>query len=179
MKRTIVCILALIFVSGIFMGAGAQEKKQKIAIIDLGRIMAESADGKAMRDELEKTEMDKMKEAGGMEKELLMLQDKLSNDALGYSEEKKTELKKDFQKKMETYQQFKKSAQEELYEMQSAMMKKLEDAVYPIIDTIAKAQALDFIFSKMQSGIIYANPDSDITQEVLDKLASEKKKGTN
>ncbi len=172
MKKTIIYSLAFVLLAGGFSSVKAQEIRQKLAVIDLGRIMMESADGKAMQDELEKANMAKVKEIGGMETELTLLQQKLSNDALGYSDEKKKEIQKDFQEKMATYQEFRKNAKEELYEMQNAMMKKLEDAVYPIIDAIAKEQNLDYIFSKIQSGLIYANPDSDITDEVLKRLAS-------
>ena len=143
---------------------------QKIAVVDLLRVLNESEQGKSISDRLDSKQAEKQKQFRNLQLELMDLEDRLRNDRYGLSEAKKLELQKDYEQKLLVYRQQAGEAEKELGELRDIQYKGLEKDVAPILTEIGKDRNLDLILDKWQGGVIYSPKSLDITDEVIQLL---------
>ena len=62
----------------------------------------------------------------------------------------------------------------ELYKKRNEMMKPIQDEIWEAIKEIAKANSFQLVLDRGTSGIIYANPGIDISDQVLKKMGYSK-----
>ncbi|MDX5324807.1 MAG: OmpH family outer membrane protein [Bacteroidota bacterium] len=59
----------------------------------------------------------------------------------------------------------------ELFKKRKELVKPIQDQVYNAVQEVARRRKLDFVFDKSSELImLYANPDNDVSDEVLEKL---------
>ncbi len=155
------------------MGGSAAAKDFKIGYIFSQKIMAEfpeSIEAQKTLDEEQKKWQDQAKK---MEDNITKMQDKLENQSLMLSEQKKKELQSAIQDSMIAYQRFQQDVfgeQGKIYQRNKELTGPIIDKVNAVIAKLGKDGGYDVIFDANLGNIVYARPDFDITQVVLDDL---------
>jgi len=148
--------------------AAAQTATPKIAVIDVQKLVVESAAGKEAQGRVKKIIDAKQVDADKLQKELQGLQQRLTDQGPSMTDEKREQLNKDYQEKGIAYKRFQDDAQREVQEAQQRELSELEKRVLPVINQVGKEKGYTLIFNKYAPGmLVYADDSVDITEEVL------------
>ncbi|BCW94206.1 MAG: hypothetical protein KatS3mg007_2100 [Thermoanaerobaculum sp.] len=147
--------------------AWAQQATPPVAVIDVQRVVEESAAGREAMGRLRKLQEDKVAQGRKLNEELAGLRRQLETQAVTLSEAKIAELRKQIEDKQVELQRFQDDAQQELEEAKAKELQNLEKQIMPIINEIGKEKKFLLIFNKFQAGLVYADDTVDITDEVL------------
>ena len=107
-----------------------------------------------------------LEEAKKKEDEISKLEDKLQNQSLMLSEQKRTEMQQDIQNKYMEYQRFQQDVwgeQGKIYQRNKELTGPIIDKVNAVIAKMGKDGGYDVIFDASVGNIVYAKPDFDIT----------------
>jgi outer membrane protein len=153
--------------------AVAQGSGAKIGVIDVQRIVGESAVGKESLARVQKVQQAKQEELVKRQKELRDLEQKISEQSKSLSEDALDKAQKDYQTKALDLKRFQDDAQRELEETQRRELGELEKRIMPVIDAVGKEQGYTVIFNKFQSGLLYAGEGTDLTESVITRFNSQ------
>ena len=160
--------------------------------IDLARVTAESTDGEAATSQVQELTNQKLAEIQALNtelqtqldstnQELTESQQKLEQSQNVMSTEARLNLQRDIsrlqvdiqrqtqdsQAEMERVSQ---DAEGEVTELQQQLQIEFEQKLAPAIEAVAMETGLALLFNVGQGGLIWANPDLDLTDAVIDKL---------
>jgi outer membrane protein len=145
----------------------AQQPPWPVAVIDVQRVVEESAAGREAMNRLRKLQDDKVAQGRKLAEELANLRRQLDTQRVTLTEAKVAELQKQIEDKQVELQRFQDDAQNELEEAKNKELSALEKQIMPIINEVGREKKLALIFNKFQSGLVYADDAVDITDEVL------------
>jgi len=139
----------------------------KLGYVDLQRALIEVGEGQAAKNKL-KSEMDKKKSELDAEQAKLT-DDKAVLDKQGamMSEEVRTQKFTEWQKRLYDVMQKAQKVQVELQDKERTELKKIFEKMDPIIAAIAQREGLTMVFEKTDSGLVYAPPSLDLTNELV------------
>src|SRR5450759_1168624 len=158
-------------ISALALPAAAQTPVPKVAVIDVQRLVVESAAGKEAQGRVKKVIDSKQGESEKVQKELQALQQKLTDQGPSMTEEKRDALNKEYQEKGISYKRFQDDAQRQVQEAQQKELSDLERRVMPVINEVGKEKGYTLIFNKYAPGmLIYADDKIDITDDVLKRF---------
>jgi outer membrane protein len=143
---------------------------QKIGIIDVQRILTDSAPGKEALAKIKQLQDGKLAEAKAKQDEIGALRQKINDGRLSLAEDKLAELEKQADDKMTDFKRFQDDAQKELQRRQEEAFDAIEKRVNPIILELGKAGGYSMILRKFDSGLVYADDSMDITDAIIQKL---------
>ena len=172
MKRFPVLILSLALTIPALAAAQAPPTA-KFGVIDVERVVSESAAGKEAFLKLKKIQEKKMEEAKQFEKSLVDLQKQMEEQKFVLSEQKMKDLQKQFEDRQIAYKRFKDDTERELKTARDEELKKLEDKIFPIINQMGKEMGFALLFNKFNSGLVFADDGVDVTDEVLKRFNSQ------
>lgn len=155
------------------LAGSASAKDFKIGYIHSQKIMAEFPESIEAQKTLDEEQKKWLDEAKKKEDEITKMEDKLQNQSLMLSEQKKTEMQQDIQTKYMEYQKFQQDVwgdQGKLYQRNKELTGPIIDKVNAVISKLGKEGNYDVIFDASVGNIVYARPDFDMTQMVLDDL---------
>jgi outer membrane protein len=148
--------------------AGQTQAVPKIGVIDVQKLVVESAAGKEAQGRVNKIITAKQGESERLQKELQGLQQKLTDQGPSMTDEKRDQLNKEYQEKGIAYKRFQDDANREVQEAQQKELSELEKRVLPVINQVGKEKGYTLIFNKFAPGmLVYADETVDITDEVL------------
>jgi len=148
----------------------AQAAPQKIAVIEVQRIIQESAIGKESLARVQRLQQAKQEDLAKRQKDLRDLEQKIQEQGKSLSEEAMEKLQKDYQAKAVDLKRFQDDAQRDLEDAQRKELKTLEERIMPVIDVVGKEMGFTVIFNKFQSGLLFAAEDADITNSVITRF---------
>lgn len=157
--------LTVFFVASLL--ATAAHADLKVGYVDLQRALIEVTEGQVAKAKL-KTEMDKKKAELDAEQAKLT-DDKAVLDKQGamMSEEVRTQKFTEWQKRLYDVMQKAQKVQMDLQEKERTELKKIFERMDPIIAAIAQREGLTMVFEKTDSGLVYAPPSLDLTNELV------------
>ena len=170
MKRVVFSVLAasLAAVAASAQSPGAAPAGPiRIAVIDVERLVRDSALGKEAFSRVKKVNDEKKAEADRLQKDLRDLEQKLADQGQALSEEKREQLQKQYQEKAIDFKSFQEKASRDLDQAQKKELADLERRVFPVITQLGKERGYTLIFNKFQSGLVFADDTADITEDVL------------
>jgi outer membrane protein len=171
MKRIVTLAASALFLGALrAQDAAAQAAPQKLGVIEVQRVVQESAVGKESLARVQKLQQGKQDELTRRQKELRDLEQKIQEQGKSLSEDAMDKLQKDYQAKALDLKRFQDDAQRELEEAQRKELTELEKRIMPVIDAVSKEQGYTLIFNKFQSGLLYADPALDVTDAVITKF---------
>jgi outer membrane protein len=148
--------------------AAAQTSAPKIAVIDIQKLVVESAAGKEAQGRVKKVVDSKQGEGEKLQKDLQALQQRLTDQGPSMNDDKRDQLNKEYQEKGIAYKRFQDDAQRDVQEAQQKELAELEKRVLPVINQVGKEKGYTLIFNKFAPGmLVYADESVDITEEVL------------
>ena len=145
----------------------AAQAEVKVAVIDVQRVVSESDAGKEAMAQLTQLREKKRVEGQNLQKELDALRDQFAKQRFTLSEEKLAELNKQIEDKNIALQRFQDDATRELNDAQRKTLSALEARIMPVINAVGKERGMTLIFNKFQSGLVYADDEVDLTDEVI------------
>ncbi|MDX2009267.1 MAG: OmpH family outer membrane protein [Myxococcaceae bacterium] len=161
MRRTFLVVLSVSLV------ASVARADLKVGYVDLQRALLEVSEGQSAKAKL-KSEMDKKKAELDAEQAKLT-DDKAVLDKQGamMSEEVRTQKFTEWQKRLYEAMQKAQKVQMELADKERTELKKIFEKMDPIIASIAQREGLTMVFEKTDSGLVYAPPSLDLTNELV------------
>lgn len=164
------------FVAGVIATAAlvalpaSAQSVQKVGVIEVQRIVQDSAVGKESLARIQKVSAAKQEDLTKRQTELRDLEKRIQEQGKSLSEEAMEKLQKDYQQKALDLKRFQDDAQRELEELQRRELTELEKKVLPVIETVSKELGYSLVFNKFQSGLLYADDAVDITAAVIQKF---------
>ncbi len=145
----------------------------KIGVLEVQRVVAESAVGKESLARVQKVQGQKQEDLAKRQNELRDLEKKIQDQSKSLSEEALDKLQKDYQAKALEFKRSQDDAQRELEELQRKELGELEKKVMPVIDAVAREHGYQLVFNKFQSGLLFADTTTDLTDAVITKFNSQ------
>ena len=173
--RVLSVLLLTFLTTGVAAPLAAQavaDAPQRVAVIDVQRLLTESNLGKAALEELKALGEAKQAEAVALQDEINDLRQRLTEGRLSLSDEKIAELEKLGEEKVIAFSRFQDDADRELQKARLDAFGEIEEQVIPLIDTIGRELGYSMIFNKFQSGLLFAQDNVDITEIVLQRFNS-------
>lgn len=146
------------------------QSTQKVGVIEVQRIVQESAVGKESLARIQKIQAAKQDDLVKRQNELREMEKKIQDQGKSLSEEAMEKLQKDYQSKALDLKRFQDDAQRELEDLQRKELGELEKKVLPVIEAVAKELGYSLVFNKYQSGLLHAEASVDITDAVIQKF---------
>ncbi len=139
----------------------------KLGYVDLQRALMEVSEGQQAKMKL-KAEIDKKKAEFETEQKKLREDGMvLDRQASAMSEEVRIEKMKQLQGRLMQITERGQKLQVEFVEKERVELKKIFDRMDPIVAGIAQREGLAMVFEKTDSGLIYAPPSMDLTNELV------------
>ena len=168
MKRFVLTVAAaLVSAASLAQGSTAPVAVPKIGVINVERLVQESALGKEAFSRVKKLNDQKKEEADKLSKELRDMEQKLADQGSSLADDKREALQKSYQEKAIAFKRFQDDANRDLEAAQKKELSDLERRVFPVINQVGKEKGFTLIFNKFQSGLVYADDAVDVTDEVL------------
>jgi outer membrane protein len=148
----------------------AQTTPARVAVIDVQKVLTQSAAGKSAYEKLKKMQDDRMEKAKQMDEELRKLDSDINSKKISLSEDKLADMQKQLADKRVAMQRYAQDADREITEARDRELAALEAKIKPVIDSIGKEMGLAAIFNKFESGLVYASDAIDITDTVVKRF---------
>jgi outer membrane protein len=146
----------------------------KIGVIEVQKIVQESAIGKESLARVQKVQQAKQEDLQKRQKELRDMEQKIQDQGKSLSEDAMEKLQKDYQAKALDLKRFQDDAQRELEESQRKELGELEKRIMPVINEVAREQGYALVFNKFNSGLLFADDKTvDLTEAVITKFNSQ------
>ena len=162
--------LVTMAVAALAMPMFAQNVPARVAVVDVQKVLTQSAAGKAAYEKLKKMQDDRLAKAKTMDEELRKLDQEIASKRLSLSEDKLTEMRKQLDDKKISMQRFAQDADREIGEARDRELAALQTKIEPVIDALGKEMGLALIFNKFESGLVYAADAVDITDTVIQRF---------
>lgn len=173
-RRVSVCLGAAVLLVLATAAAGPARAQQQsapnIAVIDVTRLIQESAPGKAMLAQLEEFGKQQRSKLDAMKAEIDELKSRMEEGQLSLSEERLAELQEQYQDKVVDLRRASDDAQREFNQRQQRAFAGMERQLMPIIQQVGAEGGYTMIFNKFESGLVYAVDEIDITPEVIRRV---------
>ncbi|MCH2045836.1 MAG: OmpH family outer membrane protein [Saprospiraceae bacterium] len=151
---------------------------QRVVFVDMDKILGSITEYESAQRELEgQAEKWRQEIARKYENIEKMYRDYQAREPLMSDEARKEAQDKIIQKEQDARDLQKKyfGPEGELFQKRQSLVKPIQEKVYTVIEKYAKDRSFDFIFTAPDgSSIIYANPDKDVTNDIIKRLEREK-----
>jgi outer membrane protein len=141
----------------------------KLAFMNIPRIAAESAEGKASTTKVNALREKKLAELNGKNKQLESAQQKLNSGSL-LSEEARAAAQKETEKLQVEIQRLQQDAEAEMQELQQQLQLEFQRKLSPIIQQVAVEKGLHILLSQTDAGMVWAEPGLDLTNEIIKRF---------
>jgi outer membrane protein len=162
--RTTVAALVLALFAGFVVPAQAQSIK--IGVFDPGRVSEEAEDAKLIQQELLTIRDKKQTEIAAREQAINELRQKLNQQALSLSSDKRTTMEIDIQRKMLEFNSLKEMASQELQLEFSAAEARFNDKLRRVVEQFARDQGFALVLDV--SVVAWASNTIDVTTPIVD-----------
>ena len=146
----------------------------RIAVVDVQRVFAETAAGKAATDALRQLQEQRIATARQMDAEIRQLDSDINTKRAGLSATRIAELQQQLAEKQAALQQFAQQVDQELGMVRDRELQAFDRKIKPVVDALAKQLNLAAIFNKFESGLVYADDRLDITNDVIKGVDAQK-----
>lgn len=145
------------------------QAESKIGYVNFGKLMEQSRQGQAVRQVLESEFSSRDKELSASRDAILKMEDKLKNDGSIMSEDNRTKLERDILSKKRDHNRMRDEYREDINIRRNEEISALQKKVYDVIKKFSEQQGYDLVLTQ---AVLYASPNVDITDEILQRLNS-------
>jgi len=147
----------------------------KIAFFNPQAVFQASADGRAAVARVNALIQKKQTENADKAKLLQGNQQKLQTSGSVMNETARVQLEKEIEKQTKEAERFQQDAQAEINELQQEVQNDFVKKLSPIVEALANEKGLHLVFNASESGIAWAAPGLDLTQDVIKRLDANQK----
>ena len=157
--------------SGVAEAAGT-----RIGYIDLQKVLVRSVAGVAAREQLEKERATMTKDLEVRKAEIDKLREELEKKGLVLSADSRREKEELLQRKVRDARRVGEDLDKELQRKEQQMVARIGQEVVGVIEKVGKERGFLMILEKRGASVIYGDPESDITDEIIKLYDQEKAK---
>jgi outer membrane protein len=162
--RSTLAALAAVLTLALPLAASAQSK---MGYVDYQRVLLEVEDGKSAKSRLQKWLDDRQKEIDKEQEGLRKEKELLDKQASAMSEETRIQKATDLQKKIFELAQKWDRYRAEAANKERQEMEPIIGKIDGVIAKIAEREGLSFVFERRDSGLVYAQTQYDMSNEVI------------
>lgn len=167
-------LLLLLATAGVArLGAQEPPAAPRVAVIDVQRLLTDSAAGKDVLGRLNELQQEKQATLDSLRADLDRLREEIAAGQLSLSAETLEEKQRALEDGVIELERMQTDADRALQEMRAEEFDTIERAIMPIIERVGSEAGYTMIFNKFQSGLLFAEDRIDITDEVLQRLDAE------
>ncbi len=170
MKKGIILIV-------IFLSVSFGVQAQRFCYVDAQKVLESIAEYKAAQAKLDQFASKWNQEIAQKYREIDELYRKYQADKVLLSDKAQEQRENEIIQKeneAQTFQKEKFGPEGELFKKRQELVKPIQDKVYTAIETYAQKRGMDFIFDRStMPSMLYANPELDKTQDIIDNLPKE------
>jgi len=166
MQRTLLTLLA----AGLCLGPAAAHAQSKIGVVQIERIMRDSAPAIRAQKKLEAEFSRREGELAKTADQLKRMQDEIEKDSVTMSEAQRRNKERDFNELSRDFQRKQREYREDVNQRRNEELSQVIDQANRVIRQIAETEKYDIIFQEAA----YANPRIDITDKVIKALEGSK-----
>ena len=160
----------ILLAAGLWLGAGTAHAQGKIGVVQLERIVRDSAPAMRAQKKLEAEFARREAELRKTSEQLKRMQDELEKDGVTMSETQRRNKERDFGEQSRDFQRKQREYQEDVNVRRNEELAQVIEQANRIIRQIAESEKYDIIFQEAA----YANPRIDITDKVIKALEASK-----
>jgi outer membrane protein len=167
----LVCLLLVALVASTHLrDATAQGTPNRIAVIDVQKVLTQSNPGKASYLRLKTLQDDRITKGRQMDEEAKRLESDLNTKRATLTAAQFDAMTKQLSDKRTAIKRFAEDADKEIGDARDRELQALEAKIKPVVDGLGKELALAAIFNKFESGLIFAADSIDITNTVIQRF---------
>ena len=171
-------VVVCVGVTPVVVGAAQQAPQARLpfpadarfAYVDLARIAAESADGRAANQQLQQLIEQKNQELAGRQQELQSSQQKLQQNASVMSPEAQLALQQEIERLGLEVQRMQQDAEAEVAQLDQQLQLAFQNKLIPAINQVATSKRLQFVFNAGAGMFAWADPALDISVDIIQEL---------
>jgi outer membrane protein len=145
-----------------------------VGVVNFLRMMEEAPQAKAAQSKIESEFAPREQELLALQKEIRKLEDKLAKDGAVMSEAQSNKLEREILSKSRELKRSREEFRDDLNIRKNEVTSQLQRQMLEATRSLAMEKGFDIILGQ---GVVYANKSADITDMVLEKLASDFKSG--
>jgi len=138
--------------------------------LDLERIVQASAEGKIANAKVQALQTKKSSEISEKTKQLQASQQKLQAGGTVLNDSARNQLEREIDRLNVDIQRMQQDAQQELQELQVELQAEFQKKLMPVIEKLVKERNINILFSRVEAGIVFADPTLDLTDEVIKRF---------
>jgi len=146
----------------------------RIAFVNVQRIAAESAEGKAATAQVQALNNKKVAELNEKNKQLQSAQQKLASGGSVMNAQAQEQLTAEISRLQVDIQRAGEDAEREVTQLQQRLQDEFQRKLTPVIQAIATERKLEMMFSVVDSGLVWADPALDLTPEIIQRFDASK-----
>jgi outer membrane protein len=173
MVATITLAAALLFGGHV---ARSDAAATRIGYVDVQRVIVRSVAGVAAREQLEKDKVAMQKDVDNRKVEVDKLREEMEKKGLVLSAESRREKEETLQRKVRDLRRLAEDLEKELQKKEQAATQKILQELTGIIEKMGKERGFLLIVERRSGGVIYGDPEGDVTDEVIKLYDQEKAK---
>lgn len=173
MKRTLTVAAALLMLAA-SVPVLAQER---IGVVNLREAVFSSNAGAEFGDVIQGQLKEEQQAISQLESEAMEMQERLESDGAMMNESEREDLQSRFEKKVQEYQQRRARFQQAVNQRQQQFLQQSRPAVDAAMETLLEEHDLDIVIPA--EAVIYAKPDLDLTDEMIELLNQQASSGGN
>jgi outer membrane protein len=166
-------VLGFLTASFLLVQAPLAQAQTKVGYVDLQRALNEVADGRAAKAKLKKEFDVRQKELDDKQEELKKMQADIQAKADVMSEDARRKAQADMDQKLMAVSKLYATLQKELQQKEHDATKGIFARMSSIIKNIAEAENVSMVFEKTDSGLLFALPSLDLTNELIRRYNSQ------
>jgi outer membrane protein len=172
-----VATVALV-VSGIVAGLAATTDAAgtRIGYVDVQRVIVRSVAGVAAREQLEREKVVMQKDVDNRRTEVDKLREEMEKKGLVLSAEARREKEETFQRKVRDLRRLAEDLEKELQKKEQLATQRILQELTGVIEKMGKERGFLLIVERRSGGVIYGDPEGDVTDEVIKLYDQEKAK---
>jgi len=165
--RIFICSFFMLIWFCLFSFSAYGSNTNKIVVVDLQRIIAQSIEGKKAMQKLKQKEEEIQKEINKKQETLLKLKDELEKKSLMLSMDAKEDKSKNFERQTREYKYFIDDISKKMRKYKLESQKKILEELSAIIQDIGKKNNYKLILGKRAGAVYYNDPGIDITDDII------------
>ncbi len=165
--RISICSFCVLIWLCVFSFSAYGSNTNKIVVVDLQRVIAQSIEGKKAMQKLKQKEGEIQKKVNKKQETLLKLKDELEKKSLMLSMDAKEDKNKNFERQTREYKYFIDDLTQEMRKYKLESQKKILEELSVIIQDVGKKNSYKLIVGKRAGAIYYNDPGIDITDDII------------
>ncbi len=169
--------LAAVLTAALLAAGAADAQGLKVAVIDVNKILNESASGKIAKKTIEDRYEELKKKIEVKQEEARKIKDEIDKQKILLGKEKLKEKEDALAAKVAELRQMTQESEKEMQTRQGEQTQRVLKLIEAQLDKIVAAEKIDLVLDRAQGGVVHFSPGMDITDRVLELVNKEQPGG--